>query len=155
MEPSFASQLWRGVRFCLSLLLGITVLTVVFEEKGLGRGMLNNPDHRPEQVSNVRFTDVKGVDEAKVRPAWCVIVGLGDCWAGELGPASGDVAKTVESQCWAGGTSLTLSVRSSQGTCCPCQVVGWHACTACRLIMMAAMQPPAPLCCPCRQEHQA
>ena len=68
VEPSFASQLWRGVRFCLSLLLGITVLSVVFEEKGLGRGMLNNPDHRPEQVSNVRFTDVKGVDEAKVGP---------------------------------------------------------------------------------------
>ena len=67
VEPSFASQLWRGVRFCLSLLLGITVLSVVFEEKGLGRGMLNNPDHRPEQVSNVRFTDVKGVDEAKVQ----------------------------------------------------------------------------------------
>ena len=51
MEASLGSQLWRGVRFCLSLLVGLTVLTVVFEEKGLGRGMLNNPDHRPEQVS--------------------------------------------------------------------------------------------------------
>ena len=66
VEASLASQLWRGVRFCLSLLVGLTVLTVVFEDKGLGRGMLNNPDMRPEQVSNVRFGDVKGVDEAKV-----------------------------------------------------------------------------------------
>lgn len=66
VEASLASQLWRGVRFCLSLLVGLTVLTVVFEDKGLGRGMLNNPDMRPEQVSDVRFSDVKGVDEAKV-----------------------------------------------------------------------------------------
>ena len=66
VEASLASQLWRGVRFCLSLLVGLTVLTVVFEDKGLGRGMLNSPDMRPESVSNVRFGDVKGVDEAKV-----------------------------------------------------------------------------------------
>ena len=68
MEASLTSQLWRGVRFCLSLLVGLTVLSVVFEEKGLGRGMMNNPDHRPEQVTNVRFGDVKGVDEAKASP---------------------------------------------------------------------------------------
>ena len=76
MEASLASQLWRGARFCLSLLVGLTVLTVVFEDKGLGRGMLNSPDHRPEQVSNVRFSDVKGVDEAKVRPCseLCIVL---------------------------------------------------------------------------------
>ena len=68
VEASLSSQLWRGVRFCLSLLVGLTVLTVVFEDKGLGRGMLNSPDMRPEQVFDVRFNDVKGVDEAKARP---------------------------------------------------------------------------------------
>ena len=39
----------------------------LFEDRGLPRGILNNPDMRPQFESKTKFADVKGVDEAKVR----------------------------------------------------------------------------------------
>ena len=46
-------------------------LGALFEDRGLPRGILNNPDMRPQFESKTKFADVKGVDEAKARaPAW-------------------------------------------------------------------------------------
>ena len=39
----------------------------LMEERGLTKGILNNPDMRPQMEMKTRFADVKGVDEAKVR----------------------------------------------------------------------------------------
>jgi len=39
----------------------------LFDERGLGKGILNNPDMKPQMESKTKFEDVKGVDEAKVR----------------------------------------------------------------------------------------
>jgi hypothetical protein len=41
-------------------------LGALVEDKGLTRGILNNPDLRPQMESKTKFSDVKGVDEAKV-----------------------------------------------------------------------------------------
>ena len=38
----------------------------LMEERGLTKGILNNPDMRPQMEMKTRFADVKGVDEAKV-----------------------------------------------------------------------------------------
>lgn len=65
-EPGFKVQLWRTVR---ALALGFVVvagLGALVEDKGLTRGILNNPDLRPQMDSKTKFSDVKGVDEAKV-----------------------------------------------------------------------------------------
>ncbi len=43
-------------------------LGALFEDRGLPRGILNNPDMRPQFESKTKFADVKGVDEAKARP---------------------------------------------------------------------------------------
>lgn len=64
-EPGFKIQLWRTVR---ALALGFVVvagLGALVEDKGLARGILNNPDLRPQMDSKTKFSDVKGVDEAK------------------------------------------------------------------------------------------
>lgn len=39
---------------------------MVEERGGLSRGILNNPDLRPQTDTKTKFADVKGVDEAKV-----------------------------------------------------------------------------------------
>ena len=42
-------------------------LGAMVEERGLSsRGILNNPDLRPQSETTTKFADVKGVDEAKV-----------------------------------------------------------------------------------------
>lgn len=67
-EPGFRAQLWRTIR---TLALGFVLvagLGVLVEDKGLTRGILNNPDLRPQMESKTKFADVKGVDEAKVQP---------------------------------------------------------------------------------------
>jgi hypothetical protein len=38
---------------------------MVEERGGLGRGMLNSPDLKPQADTKTKFADVKGVDEAK------------------------------------------------------------------------------------------
>ncbi|PSC71547.1 ATP-dependent zinc metalloprotease FTSH mitochondrial [Micractinium conductrix] len=67
-EPTFWSQLWRSVRMLGLAFLFIAGLGAMVEERGLsggGRGILNNPDLRPQSETTTKFADVKGVDEAK------------------------------------------------------------------------------------------
>ena len=44
----------------------VSGLGALVEERGLARGILNNPDMRPQLDTKTKFADVKGVDEAKV-----------------------------------------------------------------------------------------
>ena len=60
-------QLWRTVRTLGVAFLLMSGLGALFEEKGLSRGMLANPDMQPQLETKTKFADVKGVDEAKVR----------------------------------------------------------------------------------------
>ena len=59
-------QLWRTVRTLGVAFLLMSGLGALFEEKGLSRGMLANPDMQPQLETKTKFADVKGVDEAKV-----------------------------------------------------------------------------------------
>ncbi len=58
-------QLWRTVRTLGVAFLLMSGLGALFEEKGLSRGMLANPDMQPQLETKTKFADVKGVDEAK------------------------------------------------------------------------------------------
>ena len=60
-------QLWRTVRTLGVAFLLMSGLGALFEEKGLSRGMLANPDMQPQLETKTKFADVKGVDEAKAR----------------------------------------------------------------------------------------
>lgn len=66
-EPTFRAQLWRTVRTLAVAFLLISGIGALFDERGLGRGILHNPDMKPQMESKTKFEDVKGVDEAKVR----------------------------------------------------------------------------------------
>ncbi len=66
-EPTFKAQLWRTVRTLALAFLVISGIGALFDERGLGKGILNNPDMKPQMESKTKFADVKGVDEAKVR----------------------------------------------------------------------------------------
>lgn len=66
-EPTARAQLWRTFRTLALALLIMSGLGALVEERGLSRGILNNPDMRPQTDTRTRFADVKGVDEAKVR----------------------------------------------------------------------------------------
>jgi ATP-dependent metalloprotease len=60
--PPSRSVRMLGLAFLLMAGLGAMV-----EERGLSsRGILNNPDLRPQSETATKFADVKGVDEAKV-----------------------------------------------------------------------------------------
>ena len=71
-EPSFRAQLWRTVRTLFVAFVVLSGVGALMEERGLTKGILNNPDMRPQIEMKTRFADVKGVDEAKVR-AGCMI----------------------------------------------------------------------------------
>ncbi|KXZ43593.1 hypothetical protein GPECTOR_86g387 [Gonium pectorale] len=64
-EPSFSSQVWRTVRTLGGAFIVVTCLGTLLDDKGLTKSFLNNPDLKPQINSPTRFTDVKGVDEAK------------------------------------------------------------------------------------------
>jgi len=65
-DPSFREQLWRTVRTLGLAFLLLSGVGALFEERGLGRGMMGgSPDVKPQIESKTRFADVKGVDEAK------------------------------------------------------------------------------------------
>ena len=64
-EPTFWAQLWRSVRVLGLAFLFMAGLGAMVEERGMGRGILNNPDLRPQHDTKTKFADVKGVDEAK------------------------------------------------------------------------------------------
>lgn len=61
------SQLLRTLRSLAILFVLISGLGAFLEDKGLGKGMLQQPDMRPQIDGKTKFNDVKGVDEAKVR----------------------------------------------------------------------------------------
>lgn len=65
-EPTFRAQLWRTVRTLAVAFLIISGIGALFDERGLGKGILHNPDMKPQLDSKTKFEDVKGVDEAKV-----------------------------------------------------------------------------------------
>ncbi|KAK9909143.1 hypothetical protein WJX75_007825 [Coccomyxa subellipsoidea] len=64
-EPSFRAQLWRTVRTLAVAFLVLSGVGALVEERGLTKGILNNPDMRPQLETKTKFADVKGVDEAK------------------------------------------------------------------------------------------
>lgn len=65
-EPTFRAQLWRTVRTLFVAFVVLSGVGALMEERGLTKGILNNPDMRPQMEMKTRFADVKGVDEAKV-----------------------------------------------------------------------------------------
>ena len=65
-EPTFRAQLWRTVRTLFVAFVVLSGVGALMEERGLTKGILNNPDMRPQIEMKTRFADVKGVDEAKV-----------------------------------------------------------------------------------------
>ena len=65
-EPTVRSQVWRTVRTLAVMFVIISGLGALMEERGLSRGILNSPDMRPQLDGKTKFSDVKGVDEAKV-----------------------------------------------------------------------------------------
>lgn len=64
-EPTFWAQMWRSVRVLGLAFLFMAGLGAMVEDRGLSRGILNNPDLRPQHDTKTTFADVKGVDEAK------------------------------------------------------------------------------------------
>ena len=68
-EQSLGSQMWRTLRTLGVAFLIISGVGVLMEDKGLGRGILNNPDMKPQMDMKTTLADVKGVDEAKVSSA--------------------------------------------------------------------------------------
>lgn len=64
-EPSLTSQLLRLVRSLGVAFILVTAVGAFLDEKALGKGLLNNPDMKPQFNSSTKFNDVKGVDEAK------------------------------------------------------------------------------------------
>lgn len=65
VEPPFRTQFWRTVRWLAGTFLIISGINVLFEDRGISRSVLNNPDMRPQMETKTKFADVKGVDEAK------------------------------------------------------------------------------------------
>lgn len=65
-EPTFRAQLWRTVRTLAVAFLVLSGVGALVEDRGLTKGILNNPDMRPQLETKTKFADVKGVDEAKV-----------------------------------------------------------------------------------------
>ena len=76
-----------------------------------GRGILNNPDLRPQSETTTKFADVKGVDEAKVHTCrWVAQAGgRGCCW--ECLPAACLSAKPGQD-----GTSLVIHLTTARYT---------------------------------------
>eukprot|EP00887_Chlorella_sp_A99_P002593 scaffold6.g2593.t1 len=60
------NPMWRTTRMLGLAFLFMAGLGAMVEERGgLSRGILNNPDMRPQTDTKTKFADVKGVDEAK------------------------------------------------------------------------------------------
>ncbi len=63
------AQLWRTVRTLGMAFILVSAIGALVDDKALGKGLLSNPDLKPQFNSTTRFADVKGVDEAKARLA--------------------------------------------------------------------------------------
>jgi len=64
-EPTFLAQMWRSVRVLGLAFLLMAGLGAMAEERGLSKGIMNNPEVQPQMETGTKFSDVKGVDEAK------------------------------------------------------------------------------------------
>eukprot|EP00879_Flechtneria_rotunda_P009716 GHRR01010165.1.p1 GENE.GHRR01010165.1~~GHRR01010165.1.p1 ORF type:complete len:675 (+),score=212.01 GHRR01010165.1:264-2288(+) len=64
-EPSMMSQFARLLRSLGLAFILVTAVGAFLDEKTLSKGLLNNPDMKPQFDSSTKFADVKGVDEAK------------------------------------------------------------------------------------------
>ncbi|KAK4787823.1 hypothetical protein SAY86_011656 [Trapa natans] len=61
----FKEQLWRTVRTIALAFLLISGAGALIEDRGIGKGLGLNEEVQPSMESNTKFSDVKGVDEAK------------------------------------------------------------------------------------------
>lgn len=64
-EGGFKQQFWRTVRTLAVAFLLISGLGAVFEDRGIRKGLGLSEEVQPTMESNTKFSDVKGVDEAK------------------------------------------------------------------------------------------
>lgn len=64
-EPTIGSQLWRTLRTLGLAFIFVSAAGTFIDEKGLGNRITGNPDVKPQFHSDTKFSDVKGVDEAK------------------------------------------------------------------------------------------
>lgn len=64
-EGGFKQQIWRTVRTLAVAFLLISGLGAVIEDRGIRKGLGLSEEVQPTMESNTKFTDVKGVDEAK------------------------------------------------------------------------------------------
>ncbi|CDP08271.1 unnamed protein product [Coffea canephora] len=61
----FKEQLWRTVRALGMAFLLISGIGALIEDRGISKGLGLNEEVHPSMESNTKFSDVKGVDEAK------------------------------------------------------------------------------------------
>ncbi|KAL8522228.1 hypothetical protein ACS0TY_012390 [Phlomoides rotata] len=61
----FKEQLWRTVRALGLAFLLISGVGALIEDRGIGKGLGLHEEVQPTMESNTKFSDVKGVDEAK------------------------------------------------------------------------------------------
>ncbi|KAM7256507.1 hypothetical protein ACFE04_012248 [Oxalis oulophora] len=61
----FKEQLWRTVRTIFLGFLLISGVGALIEDRGIGKGLGLHEEVQPSMESNTKFSDVKGVDEAK------------------------------------------------------------------------------------------
>lgn len=64
-EGGFKQQFWRTLRTLALGFLLISGLGALVEDKGLGKGLGLNEEVQPSLETSTKFSDVKGVDEAK------------------------------------------------------------------------------------------
>ncbi|GER32102.1 ATP-dependent zinc metalloprotease FtsH [Striga asiatica] len=62
---NFKEQLWRTVRALGLAFLLISGVGALIEDRGIGKGLGLHEEVQPSMESNTKFSDVKGVDEAK------------------------------------------------------------------------------------------
>ncbi|KAL2504546.1 ATP-dependent zinc metalloprotease FTSH 4 [Abeliophyllum distichum] len=61
----FKEQLWRTIRALGMAFLLISGVGALIEDRGIGKGLGLHEEVQPSMESNTKFSDVKGVDEAK------------------------------------------------------------------------------------------
>ncbi|KAK4765481.1 hypothetical protein SAY86_026571 [Trapa natans] len=61
----FKEQLWRTIRTIALAFLLISGAGALIEDRGISKGLGLNEEVQPSMESNTKFSDVKGVDEAK------------------------------------------------------------------------------------------
>eukprot|EP00850_Spirogloea_muscicola_P005590 SM000026S08839 [mRNA] locus=s26:28831:31716:+ [translate_table: standard] len=64
-EGSFRSQAWRTFRSLAVGFLFLSALGALLEDRGITKGLGLNEEVQPSMESTTKFSDVKGVDEAK------------------------------------------------------------------------------------------